>query len=95
MTHQIDFMKTGIVGVVGAGNIGIGVATDLVLHGLNAVVVDISREQLKRAEAEVLKSIRFAPLLLKGAARLSKADALKRIAFTDNLKEVGDQEATV
>src|SRR2546430_7648827 len=76
------------VGVLGAGNIGIGVITDVVLHGLNAVVVDVSKEQLKRAEAEVLKNIRFAPLLLKSAPRLTKEDALKRIVFTEDLKDV-------
>ncbi len=76
------------VGVVGAGNIGIGVVTDLVLHGLNAVVVDISKEQLKRAEAEVLKNIRFAPLLLKSAPRLTREDALKRMVFTADLGDV-------
>jgi len=76
------------VGVLGAGNIGIGVVTDVVLHGLYAVVVDVSKEQLKRAEAEVLKNIRFAPLLLKSAPRVTKEDALKRIVFTEDLKDV-------
>src|SRR6266516_2539698 len=76
------------VGVLGAGNIGIGVVTDLVLHGLNAVVVDISKEQLERAAAEVLKSIRFAPLLLKSAPRLTKEEALKRMVFTEDVNDV-------
>ena len=35
-------MKLTHVGVVGAGNIGAGVVTDLVLHGINAVAVDLS-----------------------------------------------------
>src|SRR6266568_8040095 len=76
------------VGVLGEGNIGIGVVTDLVLHGLDAVVVDISKAQLKRAEAEVLKNIRFAPLLLKSAPRLTKEDALKRMVFTEDVNDV-------
>jgi 3-hydroxybutyryl-CoA dehydrogenase len=52
-------MKLTQVGVVGAGNIGVGVVTDLVLHGINAVLVDLSDETLKKAEAEVAKNIRF------------------------------------
>src|SRR5207247_8518783 len=76
------------VGVLGAGNIGIGVVTDLVLHGLDAVVVDISKERLERAAAEVLKNIRFAPLLLKSAPRLTKEDALKRMVFTEDVNDV-------
>jgi 3-hydroxybutyryl-CoA dehydrogenase len=76
------------VGVLGAGNIGTGVVTDLVLHGLNAVVVDISKEQLKKAESEVLKNIRFAPLLLKSAPRLTQEDARQRMMFTDSMNDV-------
>jgi 3-hydroxybutyryl-CoA dehydrogenase len=81
-------MKLETVGVLGAGNIGIGVVTDLVLHGLNAVVVDISKEQLAKAEAEVIKNIRFAPLLLKSAPRLTREEALKRMAFTEDANKV-------
>ena len=88
-------MKINTVGVLGAGNIGIGVVTDLVLHGLNAVVVDISSEQLKRAKTEVLRNIRFAPLLLKSAPRLSQEAALKRMVFTENLNDVSRCEFVI
>ena len=88
-------MKINTVGVLGAGNIGIGVVTDLVLHGLDTVVVDISQEQLKRAEAEVLKNIRFAPLLLKSAPRLTREEALKRTVFTVDLRDVAACEFVI
>lgn len=81
-------MNLETVGVLGAGNIGVGVVTDLVLHGLKAVVVDISKEQLQRAEAEVLRNIKFAPLLLKSAPRLTKEDAKKQMVFTEELNDV-------
>ena len=45
------------IGVLGAGNIGIGVVTDLVLHGISAVVVDISDDILMRAQAAVLNNV--------------------------------------
>ena len=32
------------IGVLGAGNIGSSVVTDLILHGISAVVVDLSDE---------------------------------------------------
>ncbi len=66
------------IGVIGAGNIGIGVVTDLVLHGLNTVLVDISNNQLEKAKSEILKNIRFAPLLLKDSPRVSKEDEKRR-----------------
>jgi len=46
------------IGVLGSGNIGIGVVTDLLLHGISAVVVDISQDILQRAQAEVLENVR-------------------------------------
>jgi 3-hydroxybutyryl-CoA dehydrogenase len=80
------------IGVLGAGNIGIGVVTDVVLHGIKAVVLDVSREILERAKADILKSIRFAPLLSKSAAKLSKEDALKRLHFTTSFKDLSSCE---
>ena len=85
----MDFQR---VGVLGAGNIGIGVVTDLVLHGITAVVVDISEDILQRAETEVLNNVRFSPLLSKTLPRISKEDALQRMVLTTNLKQVASCE---
>ena len=76
------------VGVLGAGNIGTGVVTDLILHGISAVVLDVSKEILKRAEANVLKNIRFAPLLSKNVSRVSQEEALQRMQFTTSLNDL-------
>jgi len=75
------------VGVLGAGNIGIGVVTDLVLHGITAVVVDVSDATLKHAQAEVLNNIRFAPLLSKALPKITKEEAMQRMVFTMHLQE--------
>jgi len=45
----MDFQQ---IAVIGAGNVGIGVVTDLVLHGITAVVVDISDEILQRRRSD-------------------------------------------
>ena len=82
-------MKLTHVGVVGAGNIGAGVVTDLVLHGINAVAVDLSEEILKKAEAEVLKNIRFASFFSKSLPRVTREDTSKRLVLTTELKDVG------
>ena len=76
------------VGVLGAGNIGTGVITDLVLHGISVVAVDLSESILERARAEVLNHVRTAPMLSKKLPRLSKEEALNRILMTTQLEEV-------
>src|SRR6185369_5927556 len=81
----MDFQR---IGVLGAGNIGTGVVTDLVLHGLTAVVVDVSDKILERARAEVLNNVRVAPLLSKTLPRITKDEARQRMTLTTELKAV-------
>jgi len=76
------------IAVIGAGNIGIGVVTDLVLHGIPALVVDISEDILKRAQIEVLNNVRCAPLLSKTLPRITRDEALQRMVLTTDLKNV-------
>lgn len=76
------------IGVVGAGNIGVGVVTDLVLHGLCTVVVDISDEILQRAQAAVLNNVRCVPLLSKTLPRVTQDAALRRMVLTTTLQDV-------
>jgi 3-hydroxybutyryl-CoA dehydrogenase len=88
-------MKFSTIGVVGAGNIGTGVVTDLVLNGLNAVVADISDEALRKSETEVLKSIRFAPLFSKSLPKVSPEEAARRMTFTRDLKDLANCEMVI
>ena len=81
----MDFRR---IGVVGAGNIGTGVVTDLVLHGISAVMVDISEDILQRAQADVLKNVRFAPLLSKTLPRITKEEAVTQMVLTTDLRDV-------
>jgi 3-hydroxybutyryl-CoA dehydrogenase len=76
------------VGVIGAGNIGIGAITDLVLHGIHTTAIDISEEILEKAKTEIIKQIRFAPLLLKNCPKISKEEALDKIHFSTDFKDL-------
>ena len=76
------------VGVLGVGTIGAGVVTDLVLHGISAVMVDISDDILQRAQAEVLKNVRFVPLLSRALSPITREEALQRMVLTTDLKDV-------
>ena len=80
------------VGVIGAGNIGIGVATDLVLHGIHTVLVDISNDQLVKAKNEILKNIRFAPLILKNSPKVTKEQALEKLKLSLDINDLANIE---
>lgn len=74
--------------MLGAGTIGIGVVTDLVLHGIHAVVVDVSQVILEHAQAQVLTNVRVVPLLSQTLPRITKDQALERMVLTTNLEDV-------
>jgi 3-hydroxybutyryl-CoA dehydrogenase len=76
------------VGVLGAGNIGVGVITDLGLHGIPTVVVDLTTDVLKRAQSEVLNNIRFAPLFSKSLPRPSRDEVLQRMTLSTDLENL-------
>lgn len=88
-------MNFSTIGVVGAGNIGTGLVTDLVLHGINAVVVDISDAILEKSKTEVLKNIRFAPMFSKTLPRVTPDEAAKRITLTRDLKDLAGCQMVV
>lgn len=77
------------VAVIGVGNIGIGAMTDLLLHGIEAVGVDVTDEALKRAEEEILRNVRFAPVLSKTLPKMSKARVKELMTLTTDLNAAG------
>jgi 3-hydroxybutyryl-CoA dehydrogenase len=76
------------VAVIGLGTIGTGVVTDLVLHGIHAIGVDVSAERVEAARRQILNGIRFAPLLSKEAPKLAPQEVLSRITLTTCLDDV-------
>jgi len=78
-------MKLHRIGVIGCGTIGTGVITDLVMHGLHAVVIDQSPEALARSKAQVLSNARLAPLMSKTLPRVTRDEALQRMEFTTEI----------
>jgi 3-hydroxybutyryl-CoA dehydrogenase len=81
-------MTFSCVGVIGAGNIGTGVVTDLVLHGIRAVVVDVSGAVLQHAGDEILSNVRFAPVLSKALPRITADEARRRMFLTTNFSDL-------
>lgn len=83
------------VAVIGAGTMGVGITVDLVFHGIHTVLVDVNSECLEKAQAEIVKNVRFAPLLYKNAPKMTEQHALEQITFTTRLEDVGDCEFVV
>lgn len=83
------------IGVVGAGSIGTGVCVDLVLNGFHVVLVDVSSEQLERARASILDTVRLAPMLRRGLPRMTPEQVLAAIELSTELTAAGDAEFVV
>ena len=79
-------MNIQVVGVVGAGVMGIGVAQNLAQTGYQVILVDISEAILENAEQEIKKNIRFQTLFNKEKKAGSPDDILKKITFSTNYK---------
>ena len=81
-------MKLRKVGILGAGNIGKSVATDLVLHGVSMVLVDVSDAVTKQAENDILTSVRFGPMLSPKLPRMRRDEAERLMVLTTDLEDL-------
>jgi len=82
------------VGVIGAGTMGSGIAQVLATAGFETVLVDVSREQLNRAESGIDRSL--ARLLSKDRLTAEEVQAAKRrITCTEDLGALGDARLVV
>jgi 3-hydroxybutyryl-CoA dehydrogenase len=72
-----------VVGVIGAGVMGIGVAQNLAQSGFRVVLIDISEAQLKRAEQEIRQAVRFQAFSKKDKSQVDDPQVIiDRIQFT-------------
>jgi 3-hydroxybutyryl-CoA dehydrogenase len=74
-------MDVRIIGVIGAGVIGVGVSQNLAQTRHQVIFIDVSEEILDRAEQEIQKNIRLHSLLKKSVSE-SPSDVLDRITFS-------------
>jgi len=79
-------MNIQVVGVVGAGVMGIGVSQNLAQTGYQVILVDISGAILESAEQEIKKNIRFQTLFNKEKKVGSPDEIIKKITFSTNYK---------
>lgn len=83
------------IGVIGAGNIGIGVATDLILHNITCSLIDVSDNILDKAKIEVEKNIRFAPLYLKNLKKFNPEEIESRLLLSTSIEDISGCEFVI
>jgi 3-hydroxybutyryl-CoA dehydrogenase len=75
-------MDIRVVGVVGAGVMGTGLAQDLAQTKHDVILLDISDTVLQHAQAEIKKNLRLYRMLNPSSSQESINDILKRITFS-------------
>ncbi len=75
-------MELKVVGVVGAGVMGIGLGQNLAQTGHDVVLLDVSDDLLSRAKDEIRKNLRFHNMYQKGAQKVNADEVISRINFT-------------
>ena len=88
-------MNKSLIGVVGAGVMGVGVAQNLAQAGHRVILLDISEEILKRAREEIAKNIRFQRLFSKTKEQESAEAIVDRIRFTTNYAPFADADFVI
>lgn len=81
-------MKFRNIGVIGAGTMGISITVDFLLRGLEIVLVDMSEKALEKAKEEIVKGIRFAPLVSKMGRGIDIESIMKKVTFTTHLENI-------
>ena len=86
-------MNIQLVGVIGAGVIGAGVAQNLAQTGHRVILLDVSQSVLAKAEQEIKNNMRFQTLFKKGAQ--NPADVLGNITFSVNDELLKDADFVI
>lgn len=85
-----------VVGVVGAGVMGVGVAQNLAETGHQVVLVDLTDEQLDKAHASIRQNLRMRGFFSKNNEPKEDSKAvLGRINFTSDYNEFGRAEFVI
>lgn len=74
------------VGVIGAGEIGVGVVQNLAQTGHDVVFVDVSEQRLERSKAALKANIRFQGFFKRSPETPGLKETLEKISFTTTLE---------
>lgn len=81
-----------LIGVIGAGVMGIGVAHCYALAGYKVILVDISEEILENAKEAIYNNVRFQSFFNKDLAAADPDEVLSRICFKTDYDMLKDAD---
>lgn len=88
-------MNIQVVGVVGAGVMGIGVSQNLAQTGHQVILIDVSDEILERAKQEIRQNLRFRGFFDQSEPDNTPEDVLSRIKFSTNYQFLESAEFVI
>jgi 3-hydroxybutyryl-CoA dehydrogenase len=88
-------MSVQIVGVVGAGVMGTGVAQNLAQTLHKVILVDISEQILDRAKLGIMQNIRFHAMFKRDNIIENQEEVLRRITFTTDYQLLNKAEFVI
>ena len=88
-------MATQVVGVAGAGVIGVGVAQNLAQTGHRVILLDVSEQALERARGEIANNVRLQAFFKKGERGEGAAQILERIEFTTDDRPLAEADFVI
>jgi 3-hydroxybutyryl-CoA dehydrogenase len=87
-------MKPEIIGVVGAGVMGVGVAHSLVMSHFRVRLIDITNEKLAAARQQIRQNIRLHNMMSRSHG-MSADDALANITFSTDYDILSDADFVI
>jgi 3-hydroxybutyryl-CoA dehydrogenase len=88
-------MNARVVGVVGAGVMGSGVAQNLAQSGHRVLLLDTSEEILSRARQEMMNNVRLQGLLQREKQKESTRQVLARVEFSTDYSGMEEADFVV
>lgn len=88
-------MNSELVGVVGAGVMGKGVAQDLAQTRHRVVLMDVSEEILERARSEIQRGVRLGRMLKKAEGQESVDAVMGRIELTTGYERFAEVDFVI
>jgi 3-hydroxybutyryl-CoA dehydrogenase len=88
-------MDIKVIGVLGAGIMGAGVAQNLAQTNYQVILLDISEEILERAKQEIKNNLRFQGLFKKNQPVEKTDEVLQRIHFSSNYDFLNEVEFVI